>query len=61
MSELVEKLGNLGDEFDDEEFSAILGAATEDLYDVVSGNNGAVGEMLDFLNNYEEYKDDDYE
>ena len=61
MSDLIEKLGNLGEEFDDDEFSSILGVATEDLYDAVSGTNNSVGEMLEFLENYEEYKEDDYE
>lgn len=61
MSELIEKLENLGDEFDDDEFASILGMAVEDLSDAVAGDNNNVGEMLDFLENYEEYKEDDYE
>jgi hypothetical protein len=61
MSELIEKLENLGDEFDDDEFTSILGMAVEDLSDALAGDNNNVGEMLDFLENYEEYKEDDYE
>lgn len=61
MSDLIEKLENLGDEFDDDEFTTILGSAVEDLSDAVAGNNNNVGDLLDFLENYEEYKEDDYE
>lgn len=61
MSELIEKLENLGDEFDDDEFTSILGAAVEDLSDAVVGDNNNVGEMLSFLENYEEYKEEDYD
>jgi hypothetical protein len=61
MSELIEKLENLGDEFDDDEFASILGMAVEDLSDAVAGDNNNVGEMLDFLENYEEYREDDDE
>ena len=37
MSDLIEKLENLGDEFDDDEFTTILGSAVEDLSDDVYG------------------------
>ena len=52
------KLADLGDEFDDEEFQSILGRATDELYDLISGTNGSFGELLDWLDNYEEYKDE---
>lgn len=59
MSELVEKLGNLGEEFEDDEFSSILDDVTDSIYDIINGENGPVGEMLDFLENYEEYNDNE--
>lgn len=48
----------MGDEFDDDEFQSILGRATDELYDLISGANGSFGELLDWLENYEEYKED---
>ena len=59
MSELVEKLGNLGEEFEDDEFSSILDDVTDSIYDIINGETGPVGEMLDFLENYEEYNDNE--
>lgn len=59
MSELVEKLGNLGEEFEDDEFSSILDDVTDSIYDIINGENGPVGEMLDFLENYEQYNDNE--
>jgi hypothetical protein len=51
-------LADLGDEFDDDEFQSILGRATDELYDLISGTNGSFGELLDWLDSYEEYKDE---
>ena len=45
------------DEFDDDEFSSLLGNAVEEFYDLLSGSSGTFGEVLDWLENYEEYKD----
>lgn len=52
------KLADLGEEFDDDEFQSILGRSTDEFYDLVSGANGSFGELLDWVENYEEYKED---
>lgn len=52
------KLADLGEEFDDDEFQAILGSATDEFYDLISGTNGSFGELLNWLDDYEEYKED---
>lgn len=51
-------MSDLCDEFDDDEFSSLLGRATDEFYDLLSGSNGSFGEVLDWLENYEEYKED---
>jgi hypothetical protein len=33
-----------------------MGRAVEEFYDLISGCNGSFGEALDWLENYEEYK-----
>lgn len=53
------KLSDLADEFDDDEFSSLLGRAADEFYDLLSGANGSFGELLDWLDNYEEYKEDE--
>lgn len=55
------KLSDLGDEFDDDEFQSILGRAVDEIYDLISGTNGSFGELLDWLDNYEEDGDRDDE
>lgn len=52
------KFSDLIDEFDDEEFSNLMGCAVEEFYDLLNGCNGSFGEVLDWLENYEEYKED---
>lgn len=52
------KLADLGEEFDDDEFQTILGRATDEFYDLISGCNGSFGELLGWLEDYEEYKED---
>jgi hypothetical protein len=50
-------LADLADEFDDDEFSSLLENAVEEFYDLLSGSSGTFVEVLDWLENYEEYKD----
>lgn len=52
-------MSDLADEFDDDEFTSLLGRACDELYDLISGTNGSFGEVLDWLDNYEEYKEED--
>jgi hypothetical protein len=35
-----------------------MGCAVEEFYDLLNGCNGSFGEVLDWLENYEEYKED---
>ena len=51
-------MADLADEFDDDEFSSLLGNAVEEFYDLLSGCNGTFGEVLNWLEEYEEYKED---
>lgn len=51
----------MGDEFDDDEFQSILGRTVDEFYDLISGTNGSFGELLDWLDNYEEDGDGDNE
>ena len=53
------KLADLADEFDDDEFSSLLGNAVEEFYDLLSGSTGTFGEVLSWLEEYEEYKEDE--
>lgn len=53
------KLADLGDEFDDDEFASLLGNAVEEFYDLLSGSTGSFGELLNWLEEYEEYKEDE--
>lgn len=53
------KLADLADEFEDDEFSSLLGNATEEFYDLLSGSTGTFGEVLNWLEEYEEYKEDE--
>ena len=55
------KLADLGDEFDDDEFQSILGRAVDEFYDLLGGATGSFGELLDWLDNYEEYKENSEE
>lgn len=55
------KLADLGDEFDDDEFQSILGRAADEFYDLLGGATGSFGELLDWLDNYEEYKENSEE
>lgn len=55
------KLADLADEFDDDEFSSLLGRATDEFYDLLGGASGSFGEVLEWLDNYEEYKEEDEE
>ena len=57
--QLFGKLADLADEFDDDEFNTILGRAVDEFYDLISGSNGSFGELLSWLENYEEYKEDE--
>ena len=43
--------------FDDDEFQSILGRAADEFYDLLGGATGSFGELLDWLDNYEEYKE----
>lgn len=58
MAGLIEKLNDLGDEFEDEEFSSVLSNVTDDLSDIINGDVGPVCELLEWLENYEEYNND---
>ena len=59
QKQLFGKLADLADEFDDDEFSSLLGNAVEEFYDLLSGCNGTFGEVLTWLEEYEEYKEDE--
>ena len=53
------KLADLADEFDDDEFTSLIGRACDEFYDLISGTNGTFGEVLNWLEEYEEYKEDE--
>ena len=59
QKQLFGKLADLADEFDDDEFGSLLGNAVEEFYDLLSGATGSFGEVLNWLEEYEEYKEDD--
>jgi hypothetical protein len=52
-------LADLADEFDDDEFVELIGQSTEEFYDLLGGGTGTFGGLLEWLENYEEYKEDD--
>jgi hypothetical protein len=56
---LYGKLSDLADEFDDDEFTSLIGRACDEFYDLISGTNGSFGEVLNWLEEYEEYKEDE--
>lgn len=59
MAGLVEKLSDLSDEFEDEELSAIMDDVTDELSDIINGDRGTVYELHQWLENYEEYNNND--
>lgn len=55
----IEKLTDLADEFDDEEFSEIVEDVAAALGDVLSEDNSPTADMLNWLEEYEEFKEDE--
>lgn len=57
----IEKLTDLADEFDDAEYSELTEAVADGLNEVVNEDSSPVAELLNWLENYEEYKEEDYD
>lgn len=55
----IEKLSDLAGEFDDSEYSDLTDSVVDALEEVLDEDNGPVAELLNWLENYEEYKEED--
>jgi hypothetical protein len=55
----IEKLSDLAGEFDDAEFNDIMAEVVDRLEEVMDEDSGPVAEMLVWLENYEEYKEEE--
>jgi hypothetical protein len=55
----IEKLSDLADEFEDAEYSELSDAVVDGLSEVVDEDNSPVAELLAWLENYEEYKEEE--
>ena len=55
----IEKLSDLADEFEDAEYSELSDAVVDGLSEVVDEDNSPVAELLSWLENYEEYKEEE--
>lgn len=55
----IEKLSDLADEFEDAEYSELSDRIVDALSEVVDEDNGPVAELLAWLENYEEYKEEE--
>ncbi|MBR4889892.1 MAG: hypothetical protein IKU15_01065 [Clostridia bacterium] len=55
----IEKLSDLAGEFDDSEYSDLTDSVVDSLEEVLNEDYGPVAELLNWLENYEEYKEED--